>query len=54
MHPFYIIPNIKHYTREYVEYKRKPYRQERGVDKKQAYFTDRNIKTLAQVGAYSK
>ena len=52
MHTFYVIPDIEHYTGKYVEYKREAYRQEWGIDKKQAYFTDRYIKAFAKVSTY--
>jgi hypothetical protein len=54
MHPFYIIPDIQYNTGENVKYKREAHRQERGVNKKQSYFGDRNIKLFAQVGANAK
>lgn len=52
MHAFYIIPYIEHYPREYVEYKREAYCQERGVDEKQPYFIGGNIKPAPKVSAY--
>jgi len=52
MHPFYIVPNIKHYTGKYVEYQWKPHRQERGVDKKQPYFVGGDVKLAPKVSAY--
>ena len=54
MHPFHIIANIQHNAGENVKYQRETDCQERGIDKKQAYFADGNMKTLAQVGANPK
>ena len=52
MNPFYIIPDIEHYAGEDVEYKRKTYCKERGVDKKQAYFAGGDIKLTPKVSTY--
>jgi hypothetical protein len=54
MHPFYIVPYIKHNAGEYVKYERETNSQEGRVNKKQPYFTDGNVKFFAKVGAHPK
>ena len=50
MPPLNILAEIKHDTGKEVEYEREAYCQERGINKKQAYFGYRYIKAFAQVG----
>ena len=47
MYTFHIVANIKHYTGEYVEYKRETYRQKWRVDEEKPDFIDRYIKALS-------
>lgn len=54
MHTFYIISDIEHNAGKYVKYKRKAYRQERRVDKKQPDLTDGYIKAFAKVSTNSE
>jgi hypothetical protein len=50
MFPFNILAEIKHYPGKKVKYQREAYCQERRVNKKQAYFGYRNVKSFAEVG----
>ncbi|HTD99110.1 MAG TPA: hypothetical protein VK668_07465 [Mucilaginibacter sp.] len=49
-----ILPEIKHDTGEEVNDKWKTYCQKGGVDKKQAYFGNGDVKAFAEVGANTK
>jgi hypothetical protein len=48
---FYIVAYIQHNACEKVNNKRETNRQEGRINKKQPYFRNRDIKTLAQVSA---
>ena len=54
MNPFYIIPDIEHNAGKHVKYKRETNGKEWGINKKQSYFGDRNVKLFAEVGTYAK
>jgi hypothetical protein len=49
-----ILANIQYNARKKVNDQRKAYSKKRGINKKQAYFGDRYIKALAQVGTYAE
>jgi hypothetical protein len=50
MPPLNILAEVKHYPGEKIKYQREAHCQERGINKKQAYFRDRYIKAFAEVG----
>jgi hypothetical protein len=50
MSPLNILTEIKYYPGKKVKYQWEAHCQERGVNKKQAYFGYRNVKAFAEVG----
>jgi hypothetical protein len=50
MPAFNILPEIEHDPCKKVKYQREAHCQERGINKKQAYFGDRYIEAFAEVG----
>jgi hypothetical protein len=49
MSPLNVFAEIKYYTGKEVKYQWEAHCQERGVNKKQAYFGDRDIKAFTEV-----
>ena len=54
MLPLNVFAEIKHYPGEKVKYQRETYRQERSVNKKQAYLGNRYIKAFAEVSTHAE
>jgi hypothetical protein len=54
MSPLNVFAEIKHDAGKKVKYQREAHCQERGINKKQAYFGDRDIKAFAEIGTNAK
>jgi hypothetical protein len=54
MLPLNVFTEIKHYPCKKVNDQRETDRQKRGINKKQAYLGDRDIKAFTKVGTYTE